>query len=156
LHNFLFPYQQGIKEFPEICSEICDRNRRLFNRSVVTVKHDGNEKGLQWHQSQGSQEKPIQPEVEKVILELSALPLKRGVKKIHATLLLPKYDSLGTVKSDRSRKRVCMTESLDSETRRKTKETSEMPLSSVSNLPWNIISWEQTNCKYETDASGRP
>jgi hypothetical protein len=43
---------------------------------------------MRWNRFQGNQEKPIQPEIQKIILERSAHSLKRGMRKMHARVFL--------------------------------------------------------------------
>jgi hypothetical protein len=52
---------------------------------------------IQWHRSHSHNEKVVPPVVGDAILRLSHGLLKRGVKKMHATLLLHEYDTVGPV-----------------------------------------------------------
>jgi hypothetical protein len=52
---------------------------------------------IHWHRSYSHSEKIVPLVVENATLQLSHGCLKRGVKKMHATLLLPEYDAIGPV-----------------------------------------------------------
>jgi hypothetical protein len=53
------------------------------------------EHGFSWHHSHGRDVKNVNPLIEAAIIQLAQGILKRGVKKMQATLLLPEYEHLG-------------------------------------------------------------
>jgi hypothetical protein len=55
------------------------------------------EYGFSWHRSHGRHVKSVNPLIEAAVIQLAQGILKRGVKQMHSTLLLPKYEHLAPV-----------------------------------------------------------
>jgi hypothetical protein len=62
------------------------------------VTHWWDEPGFLWHRSHGQHVKNVNPLIEAAVIQLAQGILKRGVKKMHATLLLPESEHPGPVR----------------------------------------------------------
>jgi hypothetical protein len=87
----------GEKELVQVCNAITDQmgGRLRPGERIVTQYPD--EHGFSWHRSHGRHVKNVNPLIEAAMIQLAQGILKRGVKKSHATLLLPEYEHLGPV-----------------------------------------------------------
>jgi transposase InsO family protein len=90
-------FSEGTKTTGAVCQEILDNEGRHLYPKFYQVTQFWNFYHIPWRRNTGRPKKPIKPEIEITILELSHEPLQRGIKKMHATLLLPRYDYLGPV-----------------------------------------------------------
>jgi hypothetical protein len=90
-------YRTGQKELSQICEEVTDQMGLLIHPGEQIVTDYWDDHYIQWHRSHSHSEKVVPPVVEDAILRLSHGLLKRGIQKMHATLLLPEYDTIGPV-----------------------------------------------------------
>jgi hypothetical protein len=78
----------------EVCALVTGPTGHALDLSEKPVRQYWEQHGIAWHWPPGRICTTAAPDVETVILEFAGQILKRGVKKIHATLQLPQYDHL--------------------------------------------------------------
>jgi hypothetical protein len=94
LESLARQYRTGEPSIQEICALVTDATGYDLNSSEKPVRDYWEQHGIAWHGPRGRLWATVPPEVETVIMELASDTLKRGVKKMHATLQLPQYDHL--------------------------------------------------------------
>jgi hypothetical protein len=83
--------------FPEICGEIREGIGRPLGPSALTIRQCWQVYGIDSHRPKLGHPRPIDLLVEATVLRQPRGLLKRGVKKRHGTLLLPRYDHPGPI-----------------------------------------------------------
>jgi hypothetical protein len=92
LHELAEQYCTGEKEPVKVCDAITNQTGRFLRPGERIVTQDWDEHGFSWHRSHGRHVKNAKPLIKGAIIQLAQGILKRGVKKMHATLLLPEYE----------------------------------------------------------------
>jgi hypothetical protein len=82
-------YRSGQKELVQIYAEIADLAGRSLNPVERTVTRYWTDYGFQWYCPYDAPEKNVSPAVQEAIIRLAHGLLKRGMKNMYATLLLP-------------------------------------------------------------------
>jgi hypothetical protein len=97
MEEFAFKYKHGENSFEETSQKIQDESGSFLNPSRFTITTYWDTYSMDWHRPFGKKSIPINPLIEKNVLELSNQPLHRGLHKMHETIIQKKYADIHKV-----------------------------------------------------------